>query len=288
MTPTPWRAGPHLFGGPGGLALMGIVNVTPDSFSDGGLFLDPAAAVAHGRRLFEQGADLVDVGGESTRPGSEPVTADEEADRVIPVVAALVTAGIPVSVDTSKAEVARAALSAGAVAVNDVTALSDPDMAKVVAGSDAGLVLMHMQGTPRTMQTDPHYEDVVAEVRDFLLDRAAAAVAAGIDRGRICLDPGIGFGKTLEHNLRLLAELGALVEGGYPVLVGTSRKSFLGRLLALDDPADRDLATAVTVALAAERGACLARVHNVAAARQAARLADAMVREHRASDGGTR
>ncbi|HEY7703747.1 MAG TPA: dihydropteroate synthase [Acidimicrobiia bacterium] len=257
--------------------LMGIVNVTPDSFSDGGAFLDPQAAIAHGKALAEAGADLIDVGGESTRPGAAEVSADDELARVIGVVEALAGEGLAVSIDTAKSRVAEPALEAGAEVVNDVTALSDPAMPGLVSGAGAGLVLMHMQGSPRTMQVDPIYADVVAEVRDYLVARAARAEEAGIERDRIAIDPGIGFGKTLEHNLLLLAGLGELVGTGYPVLVGTSRKTFLGRLTGIDDPARRDLATAVSVALAAERGAAIFRVHDVAASREALAIATAMV-----------
>lgn len=257
--------------------LMGIVNVTPDSFSDGGAFLDPQAAIAHGKALAEAGADLIDVGGESTRPGAAEVSADDELARVIGVVEALAGEGLAVSIDTAKSRVAEPALEAGAEVVNDVTALSDPAMPGLVSGAGAGLVLMHMQGSPRTMQVDPIYADVVAEVRDYLVARAARAEEAGIERDRIAIDPGIGFGKTLEHNLLLLAGLGELAGTGYPVLIGTSRKTFLGRLTGIDDPARRDLATAVSVALAAERGAAIFRVHDVAASREALAIATAMV-----------
>jgi dihydropteroate synthase len=244
-------------------SVVGVVNVTPDSFSDGGLFLRPEAAVAEAMGLFDEGAALVDVGGESTRPGSEGVSAEEELGRIERVVAAL--QGNPVSVDTSKAEVARRALGLGAVMVNDVTALrADPELAGVIADADAYVCLMHMLGEPRTMQDDPRYEDVVDEVREFLEDRLAFAVANGIAEERICLDPGIGFGKTVEHNLQLLAHLEKLVAIGRPLLVGASRKRFLGRILgdrsALTGPVAAGVAVAV---LAYERGAALFRVHDV-------------------------
>ena len=255
---------------------MGIVNVTPDSFSDGGLFDESDAAIAHGRQLFADGADIVDVGGESTRPGAGAVTAAEELDRVQDVVAALAAHGT-VSIDTSKAEVAAAAVAAGAAVINDVTALSDGAMADVAAGSGAGLVLMHMQGTPRTMQEDPSYDDVVSEVREFLVARAETAIAAGVARGAIAIDPGIGFGKNLEHNLDLLAHLDVLVDTGYPVVVGTSRKRFLGALTDTEVAADRDPATAATVALSVAAEVAVVRVHNVAMALQAARTALAIV-----------
>jgi dihydropteroate synthase len=242
---------------------MGVVNVTPDSFSDGGLFRDVAAAVAYAHGLVEEGAAIVDVGGESTRPGSEGVSAEEELRRIEPVLERL--RGIPVSVDTSKAVVAQRALALGAVMVNDVTALrGDPDLAGVLADSDAYLCLMHMLGEPRTMQDDPRYDDVVSEVAAFLEERLTFAVEAGIDEARICLDPGIGFGKTLEHNLELLGRIDEIVSLGRPVLVGASRKRFLGRLLgdpeALTGPVSAGVAVAV---LAFERGASIFRVHDV-------------------------
>ena len=209
---------------------MGVLNVTPDSFSDGGLFVDPTDAIAHGRRLVEEGAALVDVGGESTRPGAAPVSADEELERVEPVLEGL--SGLPVSIDTSKAVVARRALELGAELVNDVTALrGDPAMAEVVADGDAFVCLMHMQGEPRTMQAAPHYDDVVSDVFAFLEERIAFAVERGIGEERICVDPGIGFGKTPDQNLELLHRLDALRALGRPVLVGVSRKSTLGKIL---------------------------------------------------------
>ena len=242
---------------------MGVVNVTPDSFSDGGLLRDTAAAVAYAHGLREEGAAIVDVGGESTRPGSEGVSAEEELRRVEPVVERL--RGVPVSVDTSKAAVAERALALGAVMVNDVTALrGDPDLAGVVADSGAYLCLMHMLGEPRTMQDNPRYDDVVSEVAAFLERRLAAAVEAGIEEERICLDPGIGFGKTVEHNLELLARLDEIVSIGRPVVVGASRKRFLGRVLgdpeALTGPVSAGVAVAV---LAFERGGSIFRVHDV-------------------------
>lgn len=258
--------------------VMGVVNVTPDSFFDGGRFLQPEEAVGHGLELWEQGADLVDVGGESARPGAEEVPTREELRRVLPVVRGLAAEGVLVSVDTAKAEVAEAALEAGAVAVNDITALGDPAMAGLVAEAGAGVVLMHMQGTPRTMQEDPRYEDVVEEVRSFLLARAEVARQAGIPPERICLDPGIGFGKLLHHNLALLARLDRLVMEGYPVLVGTSRKSFIGQILGGLPPEEREEGTAATLALAVAAGAAMVRVHDVLMARRVVRVADAIVR----------
>jgi dihydropteroate synthase len=242
---------------------MGVVNVTPDSFSDGGVHLDPAVAVAAARRMAGEGAALVDVGGESTRPGSAGVTAGEELRRIVPVLEQL--AGMPVSVDTTKAEVARRALELGAELVNDVTALrGDPELAGVVAGSGAYLCLMHMQGEPRTMQTDPRYDDVVSEVAAFLEERLAFAVAQGIPEERICLDPGFGFGKTVEHNLELLRRLDELVALGRPLLVGLSRKRALGRLLGDPDATTGTTAASVGAAVAAfDRGAAIFRVHDV-------------------------
>jgi dihydropteroate synthase len=244
-------------------AVMGVVNVTPDSFSDGGQFLRPEAAAACAYGFFDEGAAIVDVGGESTRPGSEGVSLDEELRRVEPVLEAL--RGMPVSIDTSKAEVARRALAAGAVMVNDVTALrGDAEMAATVADSDAYLCLMHMLGEPRTMQDDPRYEDVVAEVTSFLEERLAAAVSAGIAEERICLDPGIGFGKTVQHNLELLGRLDEIVALGRPVVVGASRKRFLGRVLGDSEAVTGPVAAGVAVAvLAYERGASILRVHDV-------------------------
>jgi dihydropteroate synthase len=244
-------------------AVVGVVNVTPDSFSDGGLYLRPEPAVALALGYVEEGAALVDVGGESTRPGSEGVSAEEELCRIEPVLERL--QGCRVSVDTSKAEVARRALELGAVMVNDVTALrGDPELAGVVADAGAYLCLMHMLGEPRTMQEDPRYDDVVSEVKAFLEEQLAFAVDGGIPEDHVCLDPGIGFGKTVEHNVELLARLDELVAVGRPVLVGASRKRFLGRLLgdseALTGPVSAGVAVAV---LAYERGASLFRVHDV-------------------------
>jgi dihydropteroate synthase len=244
-------------------SVMGVVNVTPDSFSDGGVNFDPDDAVATARRMVEEGAAIVDVGGESTRPGSGGVSAGEELRRVVPVLERL--DGLPLSIDTSKAEVARRALALGAELVNDVTALrGDPRMAEVVAESGAYLCLMHMQGEPRTMQADPRYDDVVDDVKAFLAERLAAAVAAGIPEQRICLDPGIGFGKTVEHNFELVRRLSDLIALGRPVVVGFSRKSSLGRLLGDPTATTGSVAASVGAAVAAyERGATLLRVHDV-------------------------
>ena len=262
--------------------VMGIVNTTPDSFSDGGRYSAAESAVAHGLALWDQGADIVDVGGESTRPGAVPVSAFEEISRVVPVIGTLVDRGVVVSIDTMKAAVAAEAISAGAHIVNDVTSLSDPNMAALCAESGVGLVLMHMQGDPQTMQQDPHYDDVVAEVAAYLEGKIRLAVAAGVERSHLCIDPGIGFGKTFDHNLALLNALGRFVAFDVPVLVGTSRKGFLGTILreaGMETAAEeRDAATAATVALAVRDGASVLRVHNVGHGIQAARTADAMVR----------
>ena len=246
---------------------MGVVNVTPDSFSDGGLWLDANAAVAHGGDLHAQGAEVLDVGGESTRPGAEPVGAAEELRRVVPVLEGL-REHVPravLSIDTSKLAVARAALEAGATYVNDVTAFRhDPGLAEVVAHSGAGCCLMHMLGEPRTMQDDPRYDDVVDDVRAFLQERAAFAVAEGVAPERIQVDPGIGFGKTLEQNLELLRRLDEIAGLGFPVVIGVSRKRFLGTLTGREVAADRVAATVAANVLAFERGARVFRVHDVA------------------------
>ena len=257
--------------------VMGIVNVTPDSFFDGGRFLDPQLALEHGRRLVEEGADLLDIGAESTRPGSVPIDDEEELRRLVPIVTALAQAvSVPISVDTSKAAVAKAAIKAGAVMVNDVTALrGDPDMADVVAQTGVALVLMHMQGTPQTMQQAPTYGDVVEEVADFLIERARFAMERGVAKSRIVLDPGIGFGKVLIHNLDLLAHLRILTTLGFPVLVGPSRKGFIGQLTK-QSVEGRAWGTAGVVALAVEQGANILRVHDVAAMRDVVNVATAI------------
>jgi dihydropteroate synthase len=265
--------------------VAGIVNVTPDSFSDGGRYLDRGAAIEHGLELEAEGAAILDIGGESTRPGAEPVPASVELGRVVPVIEGLVAAGAraQISIDTSKASVAAAALAAGATLVNDVTAFRhDPEIAAVVARAGADCCLMHMLGEPRTMQDDPRYEDVVAEVRAFLGARVAFARAAGVPEQRIIVDPGIGFGKTAAHNLELLARLDELVTIGRPVMIGTSRKSFLGRLTERE--ADQRLAgTIATNVLAYERGASIFRVHDVAPVYDALKVAAATVRGEWAS-----
>ncbi len=269
--------------------LMGVINVTPDSFSDGGLFLDAAAAVTRGRELIEQGAQILDVGGESTRPGAEPVPAEEEIARVAPVVAALsADERAQISIDTSKARVAEAALAAGATLVNDVSAFrADPEMAGLVAAAEVDCCLMHMLGEPRTMQLQPRYEDVVAEVKSFLEERLRFALAEGVAEERILLDPGIGFGKTAEHNLELLRRLDELVAIGRPLVIGTSRKTFLGRVAAASGaersieevapapPHQRLPGTIATNVLAFERGASIFRVHDVAPVRDALAVAAA-------------
>jgi dihydropteroate synthase len=257
--------------------LMGVVNVTPDSFSDGGLYLDSEAAIEHGRELARDGAEVLDVGGESTRPGAEEVSVEEEVARTEPVVRELAAIGAVVSIDTSKLAVAEAALDAGASIVNDVTALRrDPEIASLCADRAAGLVLMHMQGDPRTMQQNPAYDDVVDEVKAFLAERTEAAVAAGVAEERIWLDPGIGFGKALEHNLELLRRLGELRELGRPLVVGTSRKSFIGRIDG-SEVGDRLGGTIASSVLAAAGGADVLRVHDVAEARQAMLMAEAIL-----------
>jgi dihydropteroate synthase len=258
-------------------AVMGIVNVTPDSFSDGGRYLDPDAAVAHGLALVAAGAHLLDVGGESTRPGAAPVSAEEEQRRVLPVVERLVAeSGVPVSIDTSKASVAVAALAAGASVVNDVAAGSDPDMFDVVAATGTGLVVMHMRGEPRTMQESPHYDDVVGEVGAFLVDRIEQARAKGVDAASLCADPGLGFGKTAAHNRTLLAHLRELVDRvDAPVLVGPSRKSFLAESVGGDERA-RDDGTLATAVWAVDNGARIVRVHDAGGAADALRLLDVM------------
>jgi dihydropteroate synthase len=264
---------------------MGIVNVTPDSFSDGGRFYGAEAAVAQARRLVADGADIIDIGGESTRPFAQSVDAREEVDRVVPVIKALAgTIPTPISIDTSKAEVAEAAVAAGASIINDISALRmDPAIAQVAAKHDLPVVLMHMQGEPRTMQINPSYEDVVAEVADFLGEAKQRAVAAGIDPRKIILDPGIGFGKTLEHNLLLLSHLERLTRLDAPVLVGPSRKAFLRKLLAgpagdepqADDP-EVETGTQAAVAAAVMHGAHILRVHEVANSRAMLRVLDAI------------
>ena len=246
--------------------IMGIVNITPDSFSDGGKFFASGRALDHARRLIEEGADMLDIGGESSRPGALPVDADEELRRVLPVLERLVELPVPVSVDTSKPEVMRRAIAAGAAMINDIFALRAQGAMEALAESAAAVCLMHMQGDPRTMQQAPQYRDVVGEVEAFLAERAAAAVACGIGRDRIVLDPGFGFGKTPQHNLELIRALPRLREAGYPLLAGLSRKALFGKIVGRE-AAQRVYASAAGALLAAQRGASIVRVHDVAATR---------------------
>jgi len=260
--------------------LMGIVNVTPDSFSDGGRFLDPEAALAHTRRLIAEGADVLDIGGESTRPRAVPVAQADEIARVVPLIEAIRhESSIPISVDTMKPAVARAAVMAGATMWNDVTALRfSPDSLATAAELRCEVVLMHMQGEPRTMQAAPRYDDVVAEVADFLADRADVAIAAGVPSDRIWLDPGIGFGKTADHSVALLRHLDRIVALGFPVLVGVSRKSAIARIAGDTSREDRRLGGSIAAAVAAaSAGATMLRVHDVAETRQALAVAAAIV-----------
>ena len=261
--------------------VIGIVNVTPDSFSDGGMFDDAEAAMKHGLQLLEEGADVLDVGGESTRPGSDAVSVEEELERVLPVIEGLRREAPEtiLSVDTRKAAVAREALAAGADVVNDIGAGTDPDMFGVVASVRAGMILMHMRGEPKTMQTDPYYDDVVTEVRGFLTERLEAAVAAGIGRDRLCIDPGIGFGKSVEHNLALLRSIGSFRELGVPVLVGVSRKRFIGELSGAEDPVSRLEGSVAAVVWCASQGVEMVRVHDVGPTVRALRVVDAIARE---------
>ena len=258
-----------------GCLVMGILNVTPDSFSDGGEFFDPDKAAEHGLQMAADGAAIIDVGGESTRPGSDSVSADEQIQRIVPVIKALCEkTDVPVSIDTYKYEVARVALDAGAAIINDITALSDERIGELAAERHVPVVLMHMQGTPATMQIEPEYDDVVSEVLDFLLDRAKRAEKSGISKDMIFIDPGIGFGKTTEHNLLLLRNINKFVASGYRVLVGTSRKRFIGEITGREKPAERIFGTAATVALCAAAGVSVARVHDVAEMVNVVKVAD--------------
>ena len=274
----PLPCGDHLLEFGRRTLVMAIVNTTPDSFSQDGTGLEAAAGIERARQAFEQGADIIDIGGESTRPGSETVSLTEELRRTIPVVEAAAALGVPVSIDTSKAEVARAAIEAGASIINDVTALrGDPEMARVAAEAACPVVLMHMLGRPRTMQDDPQYDDVVSDVYAFLADRTEAAIAAGIDEARIIIDPGFGFGKRLEHNLELLRRLREFRSLGRPIIAGTSRKSMIG--MVLDLPVDQRVeGTAATVACAIQNGADIVRVHDVQSMCRVARMTDAICR----------
>jgi dihydropteroate synthase len=248
--------------------IMGVVNVTPDSFFDGGRYSDPAQAAAHARRLIDEGADIVDVGGESTRPGSRPVALDEERRRVLPVVESLRDCGVPVSVDTQKPELMLEAVAAGATMINDISGLRAPGVLAAVAGTHAAVCFMHMRGEPQTMQEDPRYGDVVGEVRAFLAKRIDAAERAGIMRERIAVDPGFGFGKAYEHNMALLRALGGVAALGVPVLVGLSRKSMLGRITGRHE-GERIFASVAAALIAVQNGAHIVRVHDVAATRDA-------------------
>ena len=262
-----------------GCVVMGVLNVTPDSFSDGGEFLDTDKAVEHGLQMAAEGAAIIDVGGESTRPGSQSVSAAEQIKRTVPVIQALCEKlDVPISIDTYNVEVAQAALKVGAAMINDITALADDKMGKLAAAEQVPVVLMHMQGTPRTMQAEPKYDDVVGEVRDFLLERAKRAQGFGIPKERILIDPGIGFGKTLEHNLLLLRNIHEFIDTDYRVMVGTSRKSFIGKLTGKEKPADRIFGTAATVALGVTAGVSIVRVHDVAQMLDAIKVAEAVMR----------
>ena len=274
-----WRVGERAFDCSERTLVMGILNVTPDSFSDGGRFLDRAAAVAHATRMVDDGADILDVGGESTRPGSNAVSVDEELERVLPVIERLAELhpAIPISIDTRKASVAAEALAAGAAIVNDVSGGADPDMFDVVRERDAAVVLMHMRGDPTTMQEAPRYDDVVGEVHEYLRQRIEAAELAGIDPERIAIDPGIGFGKDLEHNLELMRRVDVLLDLGRPVLVGPSRKRFLGTILDVPED-DRVEGTIGAVVWLVSHGAHLVRVHDVKEVVRAVRVADAIAR----------
>lgn len=273
-----WLAGPHLLDCRKRTYVMGVINVTPDSFSDGGRFPDPDAAAARGIEMVAEGADIVDVGGESTRPGSDPVSVEEERERVLPVIKRLAgEIGVPISIDTRKHEVAGAALEAGATIVNDVSAGRDPHMFRIAAASKAGMVLMHMRGEPKTMQETPEYEDVVREVHDFLADRARTALDAGIAWERLAVDPGIGFGKTAEHSLRVIHGIGALLDLRRPVVVGPSRKSFIGHVLGTEVD-ERLEGTAGAVAYLVAKGAHVVRVHDVKEMTRVVRVVDAIAR----------
>ena len=273
-----WRTSRRVFDLTNRGVIMGVINVTPDSFSDGGNFHHAESAIEYAMRLAEEGAEILDIGGESTRPGAAPVSAEEELDRVLPVIEGLAgKTNAALSIDTSKAAVARAAVAAGAEIINDVTALRGDDaLAGVVADSGAAVVLMHMRGTPRTMQKDPQYEDVVAEVAAHLRERIAAARAADIEAERIAIDPGIGFGKTVEHNLQLIAGLGHFAALGHPVLLGVSRKSFLAVVADCPEVRDRDVPTAALTAIGYGLGARIFRVHAVRPNVQTLRLAESL------------
>jgi dihydropteroate synthase len=276
MQPTPAAIGPLSFDRP---LIMGVVNVTPDSFSDGGEFLNPEEAIFHGLALVDEGADILDIGGESTRPGAQPVSIEQEIARVIPVIEGLAEAGVPLSIDSRNASVLRAALAAGAAIINDVSALShDPASMGVAAEGDGPIILMHAAGTPQTMQDAPHYEDVVVDVCAYLGGRVEACVAAGIARERLIVDPGIGFGKTQAHNLALLAHLDALHALGCAILLGASRKRFIGDISGAGVPKDR-MPGSIAAALAGiDQGVHILRVHDVAPTKQAVDVWQAIVK----------
>jgi dihydropteroate synthase len=275
-----WRCGDHSLTLGVRTLVMGIVNVTPDSFSDGGMFDDAGAAVAHGAQLVDEGADLVDIGGESTRPGADPVPQEEERRRVLPVIEGLHAhrPDLPISIDTRHAAIATDALAAGASVVNDISGGAEEEMLPIVAKAGAGLVLMHMRGDPATMQDAPLYEDVVAEVHEYLRERVEAAIFAGVDADRLCVDPGIGFGKTVDHNLQLLRTIGVFGDLDAAVLVGASRKRFVGALSGAEDPRDRLEGSLAAAILAAASGADIVRVHDVLSTVRALRVADAVTR----------
>jgi len=275
-----WRCRDRLIPLGGRTLVMGVVNATPDSFSDGGLFADTETAVAHGAKLADEGADVVDIGGESTRPGAEPVSSDEELRRVLPVIEGLRAArpDVAISIDTRHPNVAAEAVAAGAAIVNDVSGGADPDMMRVAAQGTAGMVLMHMQGEPGSMQVDPRYEDVVEEVHGYLRERVEAALFDGVEAEQLCVDPGIGFGKNLEHNLALLRDLGRFRDLDAGLVIGVSRKRFIGTLTDAEDPTDRVEGSLAAAVLAAAAGADVIRAHDVRATVRALRVADAITR----------
>jgi len=261
-----------------GCIVMGVLNITPDSFSDGGWFLDTDKAIKHSLKMAAEGAAIIDIGAESTRPGAEPVTTDEQINRVVPVIEALhKKIKVPISIDTNRIEVAEAALGAGAAIINDITALSDERMGELAAEEQVPVILMHMQGTPATMQIEPEYEDVVGEVLQFLLERAHRAEKFGIPKDRIFIDPGIGFGKKLEHNLELLRNIDKFVATNYRVLVGTSRKSFIGKITGKEKPSDRIFGTAASVALCVAKGVSIVRVHDIAEMNDVVKVVHAII-----------
>ena len=280
MTERIWRCRDRLIPLGGRTLVMGVLNVTPDSFSDGGLFADTETAVAHGAKLADEGADVVDIGGESTRPGAEPVSSDEELRRVLPVIEGLRAArpDVAISIDTRHPNVAAEGVAAGAAIVNDVSGGADPDMMRVAAQGTAGMVLMHMQGEPGSMQVDPRYEDVVEEVHGYLRERVEAALFDGVEAEQLCVDPGIGFGKNLEHNLALLRDLGRFRDLDAGLVIGVSRKRFIGTLTDAEDPTDRVEGSLAAAVLAAAAGADVIRAHDVRATVRALRVADAITR----------